>query len=72
MSSLQTLNDRLGGIPPHEWFTLKEVAQMIGNKPHSSLKMRIMLDDRFNVRQVIVSDSPIPNIWRWEYMRISE
>jgi hypothetical protein len=71
MLKSQTLNDRLGGIPPHQWFTLKEIANMIGNKPHTSLKQRIMLDDRFTIRQALVNDSPIPNIWRWEYQRIA-
>jgi len=66
---MKNLDERLERVPigiPH---TLAEIAEIIGTKPNTALKCRLLCTSNFTAQRMLTELSPVPNTFRWEFVR---
>jgi len=66
---MRDLDERLERVPigiPH---TLAQIADLIGTKPNTALKCRLLCTANFSAQRMLSPTSPIPKTIRWEFVR---
>jgi len=66
---MSPLDERLMRVPIGTRHTLAEIAELIGTKPSTALKCRLMLTSGFSAELVLSPISPVPKTLRWEFIR---
>lgn len=67
---MKTFDERLEeAMPVGVKMPLKAIAEGMKIKPSTQLKQRLMLTQGIECERAIVPDSPIPDVWRWMYVR---
>jgi len=66
---MQNLDERLDRVPIGISHTLAEIASIIGTKPSTALKCRLLCTANFSAKRMPSPNSPIPKTFRWEFVR---